>query len=120
MTRRDEVLARWESRQAEWARLHVTVDGATLAAEVLDDLRGILDDDSRTPLTLAEASTESGFSKDRLRHLVAEGRLHNVGRKGAPRVRRGDLPRKRRKQTSFDASAAAQRILRDAVDGPNA
>lgn len=46
------------------------------------------------PLTLAEAARESGYSTDQLSRLIREGKLVNVGRKGAPRVRRGDLPKK--------------------------
>ena len=51
----------------------------------------------------AEASTESGLSKRRLRELEAEGKLENHGRKGAPRYRRGDLPSRRARRGS-DAS----------------
>lgn len=47
-----------------------------------------------TPLTLAEAARESGYSEDHLRHLVAEGKIPNAGQKGRPRIRRRDLPRK--------------------------
>jgi hypothetical protein len=45
-------------------------------------------------LTLREAALASGYSRDRLRHLVASGVVPNAGRPHAPRVRRGDLPRK--------------------------
>ena len=45
-------------------------------------------------LTLQEASTASGFSVSQLSRLVEQGQLDNAGRKGAPRLRRGDLPRK--------------------------
>lgn len=45
-------------------------------------------------LTLEQAAQESGYSKDHLSRLVVEGRIENVGKKGAPRTRRGDLPRK--------------------------
>ena len=37
---------------------------------------------------------ESGYSEDHLGRLVRAGTLRNYGRKGAPRVRRGDLPRR--------------------------
>jgi hypothetical protein len=45
-------------------------------------------------LTLEEAERESGYTRDHLRHLVADGAIPNAGRSGRPRIRRGDLPRK--------------------------
>lgn len=46
-------------------------------------------------LTLAEASAFSGYSVDHLARLIRQGKLRNWGRPRAPRLRRGDLPRKR-------------------------
>jgi len=43
-------------------------------------------------LTLDEASLRSGYSADHLARLIRAGRLANAGRRGAPRVRAGDLP----------------------------
>lgn len=64
-------------------------------------------------LTLAEASTESGYSTRRLRELVAAGQVENAGRRGAPRIRRADLPRKATKSNAggYDAQADAQALL---------
>jgi hypothetical protein len=45
-------------------------------------------------LTLDRASEETGFSYSALEKMVRAGKVANVGRKGRPRVRRGDLPRK--------------------------
>ena len=45
-------------------------------------------------LTITAASAASGYSCDHLRALVASGEIPNAGRKGSPRIRRGDLPRK--------------------------
>lgn len=45
-------------------------------------------------LSLEAAGRECGYSPDHLGKLVKEGRLPNRGRKHAPKVRRGDLPRK--------------------------
>ena len=82
-----------------------------LAAELEEAVRATHDD----PLTLDEAASLSGYSSGHLRHLVADQAIPNAGRKGAPRIRRGDLPIK----PGFGAEAiddevarAAQRILR--------
>src|SRR5882762_3625710 len=45
-------------------------------------------------LTLEQAAESSGFSYSALQKMVRDGTLPNVGKKGAPRVRRGDLPKK--------------------------
>jgi hypothetical protein len=61
---------------------------------MLRELEAALEAERSEVLTLAEASQLSGFSAEHLSRLVRDGRLANVGRKGAPRVRRGDLPLK--------------------------
>ena len=45
-------------------------------------------------LTLEQASEESGYSYGHLQRLVSEGVIPNISKPGAPRVRRGDLPRR--------------------------
>jgi hypothetical protein len=68
-------------------------------------------------LTLKDASAASGYSTSHLRALIADGTLTNAGRKGSPRLLRGELPRKapvsapasRKCRTrGFDAAAAAE------------
>ena len=65
-------------------------------------------------LTIGEAAATSGYSVDHIRHQVAEGKIPNIGVKGSPRVRRGDLPLKsgpRGRTTGCDAAATARSIL---------
>src|SRR5687767_3771453 len=45
-------------------------------------------------LTLDDAAQESGYSYSALQKKLANGELGNVGGKGTPRVRRGELPKK--------------------------
>jgi hypothetical protein len=63
-------------------------------------------------LTLAEAALASGFSAEHLRKLVASGTVPNAGRRGAPRIRRGDLPKKASPAISagYDPNADALRL----------
>lgn len=72
--------------------------GAPQQAEALesaaDDLEEGLRDWWLQPLQVSDASDESGYSPDHLYDLVADGRIQNAGRKGAPRIRRCDLPQK--------------------------
>lgn len=63
------------------------------------------------PLTLPEAAARSGYSVDHLGRLVRDGRLANIGRHGAPRVRAGDLPSR-----PTSASTGVARIPHGAYD----
>lgn len=45
-------------------------------------------------MTLTQAAEVSGYSDDHLGRLVKDGIIPNAGRPGAPRIRRGSLPRK--------------------------
>lgn len=78
-----------------------------------DALTAALRDVDDEVLDLATAHEESGYSVERLRHMVADELIPNAGRKGAPRIRRGDLPKKTRAPStlSFDAASAARDIL---------
>ncbi len=86
------IIQRWFERQAEWSRLHIRVDGAALADEVIADLERIAAGDGLATLTLTDASNLSGYTTDHLSRLIREGKLANHGRKGKPLVRRSELP----------------------------
>ena len=45
-------------------------------------------------LTIKQAAEESGYDEEVLRRAVRDGRIPNAGRKGSPKIRRADLPRK--------------------------
>jgi hypothetical protein len=72
--------------------------GAGEAADAVrrcaEELEAVLRTSDETPLTLEQAVGESGLSYSALEKAVRAGRIPNVGRKGAPRVRRADLPKK--------------------------
>jgi hypothetical protein len=92
-------------------------NGCETAAQALEarasELEAVLRNEAAETLTLRQAAQESGYSHERLRHLIAAGDIANAGRKGAPRIRRADLPRKAQAKAvsggSFDAFAAARR-----------
>ena len=48
----------------------------------------------RKKITVDEAAKASGHSVEGIRWLMEVGAVSNVGRRRAPRIRRGDLPRK--------------------------
>lgn len=74
-------------------------DGARLEAEkvlqrVADQVEEAWRDYQLEELTLSAAAHESEYSYDRLSELLREKPELNMGEKGAPRIRRCDLPRK--------------------------
>jgi hypothetical protein len=52
-------------------------------------------------VTLEDAARESGYSYSWIQKKVASGELENVGDKGRPRIRRGDLPWKLKTPSGF-------------------
>lgn len=68
------------------------------SAKLIDDLTAGLEECLRQheleALTLDQAVEESGYSRDHLSRLIADGKIPNAGKKGAPRMHRCDMPRK--------------------------
>jgi hypothetical protein len=103
--------AAWRDQAAELRRYGAEPQAVTLeavAAELEASLRAAADEE----LTLTEAAAESGYSTERMRHMVADGTVPNAGEKGRPRVRRADLPRKPSK-TPDTPQGVATRIAAD-------
>jgi len=83
----------WRAKAAELRGFGA--EPAALALErAASELEAALAAAAGETLTLDEAAREARMSKDHLRHLVSSGAIPNAGRKGAPRIRRADLPRK--------------------------
>lgn len=89
----EQLLAQWRS-DAATIRDYGGKDLADALERCADQLEETMRDEKDESLSLAEASAECGFSASHLGRQVRDGKLSNVGKKGAPRVRRGDLPRK--------------------------
>jgi hypothetical protein len=86
--------------------------GADQAAKTLETLAGELETalhvaDSQA-LTIGEAARLSGYSPDHLSRLVRDGKVANVGRKHAPRVRRADLPQRPTQRTDVASPTRKQ------------
>lgn len=103
----------WRDR-ANNLRRWADAEGAARALEgAAAELEAALREATDEALTLAEASEASGYSERRLRELLADGTIPNAGRRGAPRIRRGDLPRRagRTTPTGYDPAADARQLL---------
>jgi hypothetical protein len=80
-----------------------------------DELEAALSNAADEELTLTQASRESNYSTRQLRSLLRNGSITDAGRRGAPRVRRGDLPRKAKPKhpgATYDAALDAAQLLR--------
>lgn len=80
------------ARLRHWCGDHDPVARAlvTVAAQVEQVLATAADD----LLTLGKAASESGYSVEHLGRMLREQPVLNAGRRGAPRIRRGNLPMK--------------------------
>ncbi len=107
-----DLATRWRERATE-LRAWAAAEGAASALEgAATELEEAVRNDEDEPLALDQAACESGYSKRRLRELVASGEIPNAGRKGAPRIRRADLPHKPASSGlgSYDVDADADRL----------
>ncbi len=85
---------RWR-KEAEHLRERYGPLGESLAALCgahARELKEVLRAEEDRVLTLEEAATYSGRGKSTIRRWLDTGQIENAGRKGAPLVRRGDLP----------------------------
>jgi hypothetical protein len=107
----NELAARWRL-DAETFDRYGDAQLAKVARTHADDLEAALRSVADDALDLSAAARESGLSVDRLRHKVAAGEIPNAGRKGSPRIRRGDLPSKKGAGNGrFDAPAIARSLV---------
>ena len=103
--------ARWRKEAERLRTLEAHGQAAALeqAAQELDAAAAAW---ALEPLTISEAAAESGYSEEHLRRLAREGELpahRNGGPKSRIKVRRGDLPTKRRK----DGRGKLERVTYD-------
>jgi hypothetical protein len=111
---RIEFLTRWRARREELRILDALVDGAALIDQLLIDVEDLLADEAEVELTLTAAAARSGYSRGHLARLVRQHRIPNSGKRGAPRVRLGDLP------IRPGATIASQTRANDDDDPPSA
>lgn len=104
----EDLPARWRER-AEYLRSFGDSSCAKLWTLAADELEAVLRSAGEEGLTLSQAAKLSGLTPDYIGQLVREGKLKNVGRPGAPRVRRADLPAKSSRGRPSKAEAPSER-----------
>lgn len=93
---RQELIAlhqRWREKAALF-RVHGHEATARTYEVCSEELEAALRRGDEETLDLQEAAKESGYSSDHLGRLVRDGKIPNAGRRNAPKIRRGDLPRR--------------------------
>jgi len=112
---RDELVARWASRQTEYDRVGARVDGVKVCKEILADLEALFTSEDSELVPLARAAELSGYSEDRLRKMAKKGVLPSEKRKRRLYFLRGGLPKKAHKidaprPQGYDPDADARRV----------
>ncbi len=97
---------RWRDEAATLRRRGAEAQACVLE-QCAEELEAGVREAELEALTLQEAAVESGYSTDHLGRLVREGKVQNVGKPNAPRIRRCNLPRKPR----TDVDDIAKRLL---------
>jgi hypothetical protein len=85
--------ARWRE-EAQLLRRCGAHEAATTREACANELETHEENHASELLTLDEAARESGYHKDSISRMITEEKIPNAGTKGAPRVRRRDLPKK--------------------------
>ena len=106
----DDLVARLRSDSVTLQRYGATTsaDAVEHCADLLEEVNREVDDER---LTLARGASEGGYSKSHLGRLLADKKIPNAGHKGAPRIRRADLPRKPSRQPT-GTGGALREVLR--------
>jgi hypothetical protein len=108
-----ELVAQW--RQKAEALRPFAEPAARAFEAAADELADAVARDDEQLLTVQEASRASGYSADHLARLLRDRTIPNAGRKGAPRIRRADLPRRapvaKRSRSGYDPTADARELL---------
>jgi hypothetical protein len=82
---------------------------------IADELESRAHNHEMELLTIEQAAVESGYTTEHLYRAVNEGKIPNGGQPGAPRICRGDLPRKAGRRPTLraeDGGIAAEILAR--------
>jgi hypothetical protein len=108
ITDEDAALDWWDKYADECGAYGVPPTTAALIRTMVASIRAIRSAGMEAPLSLVEAAERSGYTADHLGRLVRSGKIPNVGRKNAPRIRARDLPPKPDKLAEYASDAYSQ------------
>lgn len=90
----NELIDRWRAWREQFGDVDARVSATRIIDHFIDDLQALEHARGETLLSLTEAATLSGYSREHLGRLVRDGPIPNAGRQGAPKIRRRDVPMK--------------------------
>lgn len=93
MKQHTPLIERWKQEAQLYDRRGLT-EFAALVRSFVAEVEMFDRERALEALTLEQAASESGYTAPHLGQLVRDGQIENVGRPGAPRIRRADLPKK--------------------------
>jgi hypothetical protein len=93
MTPLERLLSRWRS-DADVLEEHGAIDRASGLRKAAKDVESALEETELESLTIEQAVEEGGYTYSAIEKGLRNGELPNVGKRGSPRIRRGDIPRK--------------------------
>jgi hypothetical protein len=114
VVRPDELIQEWRKRADQYEGDGAMVFAAAILCRVADELESSLLSWQNEELSIREAAEESGYSQERLREMVREGKLPDArsqGSRASIKVRRGDLPKKARNDRSDPVEQLATAVL---------
>jgi hypothetical protein len=83
---------RWAHEELAFCeRLGAQVSGAHVYTGLIAKLEEMLRKEARETFSVSEAADYTGKSRRTIERQIARGELHNLGRKGKPILRKGDL-----------------------------
>ena len=103
------LVRRWREEAREVRQRYGDERSACLCEVHAQELETAGREASSEQLTLREAASVSGYSTSHLRAMIARGELRNAGRRGRPRLLRGELPRKRGHSAQLPSPAPLRR-----------
>jgi hypothetical protein len=110
----DAALDWWENECASWCdSLEGQVSAGALIRRIVSSLRCIRSESQNAKLTVTQAARETGYSTKQIRRWLKDGKITDVGEEGAPRIRCGDILK--RKKPTLPAQAPI-RIMASAQD----
>jgi hypothetical protein len=96
---------------------------ALVLERVASELEAAFAQQNDETVTLTEAARISGYHPDHIGRMVRDGDIPNAGRKHAPRVRLGDVPRKAgalpepSSKQHISRAALARAVVNDLAEG---
>jgi hypothetical protein len=101
-----DLVTRWREQAAEYER--DGQPGARLLSRVAEELEAAMAENAEAVVGLNDGARLCGYSADHLGRLVRGGKIQNHGTRNRPRVRVGDLPRKRLTASAEAGNVRAQ------------